>query len=68
MALLSGGCNASRASFAAACLAALPQSDNNSSDALGFIPEIWKEKTSNFEKISDLAKKIALLRGDKPSL
>jgi len=69
MAIGSGGCNASRASFAAACLAAFSSySPDSSQDVLGFIPEEWKSKTTNFQKASDLVKKLIEMRSDKPAL
>jgi len=70
MAILTGGCNASRADFASACLAALSaySPDSSNQDVLGFIPEEWKSKTTNFKQASDLVKKLLEMRTDKPAL
>jgi len=48
--LRAGGCNASRGGFIGACLAA--------QHGLSSIPESWKEKTTRYGEIMDLAKRL----------
>jgi len=65
MAISSGGCNASRGTFAAACLAA---ATNDQDSPLNFIPEEWKKKTADFQKISYLASQLSEIRSSTSSL